>query len=256
VLLRHVLRIGRVGLYLRLNEELTPDSSNLLAQLLERRLNGEPAAYITGSKEFFGLSFEVSPAVLIPRPETELLVEKAIELAETLFQGQCLVADVGTGCGAIAVILAAKLPEARIYATDISPSALEVAADNCRTHGFSDRVTLLRGDLLDPLPEPVHIIVANMPYVTAQALNDLPAEICRFEPIVALNGDSDGLDTIRRLVTQAGERLLPGGVVLLEIGHDQGRAVCALARERFPQADVAVTKDLRGLDRVVSIVTA
>jgi release factor glutamine methyltransferase len=250
-----VLGLERVDLYLRLEDELTDGHSAIFSVLLQRRIAHEPAAYITGRKEFFGLDFEVSPSVLIPRPETELLVERAIELAATRFGDSCVIGDVGTGCGAIAVALATKLPHARIYATDISASALEVARRNCNAHGVTQRVTLLQGNLLDPLPEPVHIVIANLPYVPAPQLKRLALEVSQFEPLQALTSDGNGLGAIRRLVTQAGGYLRPGGAILLEIGRDQGRAVCAVARERFPTASVSVSRDLAGLDRVVSIVT-
>ena len=230
-----------------------PDQTIALSKLIQRRISHEPTAYITGHKEFFGIDFEVSPDTLIPRPDTELLVEKAIELVNKRFPKSCLIADIGTGCGAIAIALALNLPLVKIYATEISASALEVAESNCRKHRVFDRVRLLRGDLLEPLPEPVQLIVANLPYISESELPKLPLEISMFEPQLALAGGKDGLTQIRRLISQAGSKLVNGGAVLLEIGYDQGQVVKDLAWKYFPSAEVSLATDLSGLDRVVTI---
>lgn len=232
---------------------MTPAQTSAFSALIQRRISHEPTAYITGHKEFYGLDFQVARPVLIPRPETELLVEKAIDLATTVFADSCLIADAGTGCGAIAVAIAVNLPHVKIYAFDISGAALEIARSNCHRHGVSDRVALLQGDLLDHLPEPVHLLIANLPYVRNSELVELSPEISRFEPLLALSGGSDGLEMIEGLVSQAETNLLPGGAILLEIGHDQGGAACELAREYLPKSKISITTDLSGLDRVVSI---
>jgi release factor glutamine methyltransferase len=185
-----------------------------------------------------------------------MLVEQAIEMGTNFFADSCLIADVGTGCGAIAIALAMNLQHARIYATDISSAALEIARNNCHRHGVADRVILLQSDLLDSLPEPVHLIIANLPYVNESELAELGTEISIFEPVLALNGGVDGLVFIEGLVSQAERNLLPGGAILLEIGYDQGQAVCELARMHLPKSEVSVMKDLGGLDRVVSIRTS
>jgi release factor glutamine methyltransferase len=216
-------------------------------------LNHEPTAYITGHKEFFGIDFRISPGTLIPRPETELLVEKAIELANAAFPQSCLIADIGTGCGAIAIAIALHLPEVKIYASDISAAALEVARSNCRYHGVRDRITLLHGDLLEPLPEPVHLIVANLPYIRESELPTLPPEISMFEPQIALAGGRDGLKQIERLLSQAGTKLLPQGAIMLEIGYEQGQTASELAKQYIPDARVNVITDLAGLDRLIQI---
>jgi release factor glutamine methyltransferase len=232
-----------------------PDQTVALSHLIQRRIGHEPTAYITGHKEFFGIDFKVSPSTLIPRPDTELLVETAIELANTAFPQSCLIADVGTGCGAIAIALVLHLPQAKIYATDISTAALELAKSNCRKHRVSNRVSLLQGDLLEPLPEPVQLIVANLPYISEPELPKLPLEISMFEPQMALAGGTDGLMQIERLLSRASSKLSSGGAILLEVGYDQGPAVKALAQKRFPTAKVSVVTDLSGLDRVVKIFT-
>lgn len=251
VLLAHALGRTRAQLHAHPRGQLSSADLASYRQFIERRARHEPVAYIVGHKEFYGLDFFVDERVLIPRPETELLVEKAIEIS----QRQSVVADVGTGSGAIAVSLAVHLPQALIYATDASSDVLEVAARNCRRHGVEDRVHLLWGPLLEPLPEPVDLIVANLPYVSQAEWAQLPPEISRYEPREALDGGLDGLDHIRSLLAGAEEHLKPRGIILLEIGATQGEAVVALARRRFPSARVEIAQDYAGLDRVVRVET-
>ena len=167
----------------------------------------------------------------------------------------CLIADIGTGCGAIAIALARHLPKAKIYATDISPATLEVAGENCRRNGVSDRITLLNGSVLEPLPEPVHLIVTNLPYIRKAELPTLPPEISKFEPMIAFDGGKDGLLLIEKLLSQVEEKLLAGGTILIEIGYDQGLAVSELAKRYLPNARVSVVTDLSGLDRLVCVYT-
>ena len=251
LLLRHALNIGRVQLYQDLNRELRPEQDEAFRQLIQRRLKGEPSAYITGHREFYGIDFHVDRRVLTPRPESELLVEKAIDMAQT--RPISSIADIGTGSGAIAVSLALNLPEAKIYATDISAAALEVALINCQQHGVADRVYLLRGDMLEPLPEPVDLIVANLPYVKPVDMPRTQAEPLRFEPPLALNGGEDGLEKIYKLCQQAADKLNPQGCLLLEIGQGQQEAVADLLANLFPRAQIEVTPDLAGIERVVSL---
>jgi release factor glutamine methyltransferase len=246
LLLRHVLGISRTQLYLDLDLELSPSHDEALRQLLKRRLSGEPAAYITGHCEFYGLDFYVDRRVLIPRPESELLVERAVALAQN--KPLYSIAEVGTGSGAIAVSLALELPQTKIYATDISAPALEVARVNCQRHGVTDRVCLLQGDMLDPLPEAADLIIANLPYVRNSELSGV-----RFEPRLALDGGGDGMKKIRRLCWQAGGKLRPGGCLLLEIGEGQGEDVTALLNRLFPHSKIEVIPDLSGIERVVSL---
>jgi release factor glutamine methyltransferase len=243
LLLRNTLNVDRVQLYIDLEEEMAPRQEETFLSLLKRRLSGEPAAYITGHREFYGLDFTVSPAVLIPRPESELLVETALAIAKN--QPVSIIADIGTGSGAVAVSLAVSLPGVKIYATDISAAALEVASANCRRHDVSDRVLLLEGDLLEPLREPVDIIVANLPYVRKAEL-DLESE-----PPLALDGGADGTEVIERLCRQAGGRLKPGGYLLLEIGWGQRKPVERILHNVFPGGEIEVIPDLGGIDRVV-----
>jgi len=246
LLLRHVLGISRTQLYLDLDRELSPRHDEALRQLVKRRLSGEPAAYITGHCEFYGLDFYVDPRVLIPRPESELLVEEALALAQN--HPLSTIAEVGTGSGAIAISLALELPETRIYATDISAPALEVARLNCQKHGVIDRVCLFHGDMLDAVPAAVDLIIANLPYVRKSELTGV-----RFEPLLALDGGGDGIEKIRQLCRQAGGKLRPGGCLLLEIGEGQGVAVTTLLNGLFPRGKIELTPDLSGIERVVSL---
>jgi len=249
LLLRHTLKINRVQLYQDLDEELSLKQEKTFWKLIKRRLSHEPTAYITGHREFYGLDFYVNPHVLIPRPESELLVELALSTAAN--QQLSTIADIGTGCGAIAISLALNLPQSKIYATDISSSALEVAQINCNKHGLVKRIHLLQGDMLNPLPEPVDLIVANLPYVRkAELPRIIPA---KFEPLLALDGGPDGLQKISQLCRQVKNKLRPTGYLLLEIGQGQRKAVTSLLHSFFQCANIEVTLDLGGIDRVVSL---
>jgi release factor glutamine methyltransferase len=246
LLLRHVLEINRTQLYLDLEKELSPKDEEAFGTLIERRLNGEPSAYITGHREFYGRDFYVNPKTLIPRPESELLVETALESAQN--HRIAIIADIGTGCGAIAITLALEIPKARIYATDLSAKALEVAASNCRRHGVADRVILLEGDMLEPLTGPVDLIIANLPYVSR-------AEIApdSFEPSLALDGGAKGTEAIARLCRQVKDKLKDDGLMLLEIGQGQSGTISGLLHHIFPSGTTEVLPDLAGIERVVSL---
>jgi release factor glutamine methyltransferase len=249
ILLRYALKINRAQLYLDLEDTLNPEQAEAYQRLVERRLSGEPTAYITGHREFYGLDFYVDPRVLIPRPESEILVEKAIDLAQ-----RCkvfTVADIGTGCGAIAISLALNSEFTKVYATDISGDALEVTRINCRRYGVADKIVLLQGDMLAPLTEPVDLIVANLPYVQESAMpQNGPAS---FEPVVALNGGLAGLEKIRQLGYQVGDKLNPRGSLLLEIGQGQRTVVTEFLRGLFQAGEIEVYRDLGDIERVVSL---
>ena len=249
VLLRHVLGLNRVQFYLQLSRELSADENENFRQLVRRRLNSEPTAYITGHREFYGLDFHVDNRVLIPRPESELLVETALALAAKRPIG--IIGDIGTGSGAIAISLALSFPRARIYATDVSSSALRVARMNCEKHNVTNRICLLQGDLLEPLPEPADLIVANLPYVREAELSQVNTR--HFEPSLALNGGHDGLETIRRISAQVSAKLRPGGALLLEIGLGQDEAMTAFFYRLFPSAEIKLVPDGNGINRVVSL---
>jgi len=244
LLLRQALSIDRAELYSHPEARLSLEQQQTFNSLLERRLSGEPAAYIRGRREFYGLDFFVDDRVLIPRPESELLVEEALNLAHEY--ASPIIADIGTGSGAIAICLALKLPQARIYATDISGEALEVAAINCQRHNVADRITLLEGDLLEPLPQAPDIVVANLPYVPESQLEQLQGE-----PPLALDGGANGTDVIRRLCQQAKDRLKPGAYLLLEIGQGQGTEIIELLEGLFPSSVIEAKTDLASIPRVV-----
>ncbi len=253
VLLMEVLGVSRAYLYAHPEQEVSLEHVERLADLFQRRARGEPLAYLTGHKEFYGLDFIVRPGVLIPRPETELLIERAIALAGGYPRGARLaLADVGTGCGAIAVALALNLPNAHVYATDTSAAVIAVAAENVRRYGLGSRVTLLQGDLLEPVPELLDLVVANLPYVRSDELPYLQREV-RHEPREALDGGPDGLRVIGRFLQRAPAWVKPRGAVLVEMDHRQAATLISMAREYFPGARVTVYKDLAGLDRVCEV---
>jgi release factor glutamine methyltransferase len=249
LLLRHTLKIDRAQLLSELDCELKQKQADTYKTFIKRRVKGEPSAYITGHREFFGLVFYVDKHVLIPRPETELLVEQTILRAKN-YQGPVIV-DVGTGSGAIAVSLANSLPDVEIYGVDISKAVLKVAGRNCLTHGVEHKVKLLRGDLLEPVPVQVDIIVANLPYVLT---SDMPrVNTFGFEPSLALDGGADGLDVVRSLCLQAKDRIRRGGCLLLEIGLGQSTKTSTILRELSPVATIEILRDLSGIARVACL---
>jgi release factor glutamine methyltransferase len=258
VLLRHALRLDRAHLYARFQEDLSPADEAAFRSLLTRRLAHEPAAYIVGQREFYGLDFETTPSALIPRPETELLVEDALARVRRKPGGgdRSLIADVGTGGGAVAVALAVHLPPATLLAVDLSREALALAARNARRHSVEGRVSLLQADLLAPLARPADAIVANLPYVRSGDWETLPAEIREHEPRFALDGGPDGLHEIGRLLQQAPHCLAPRGFVLVELGPPQAAPAVEMARRCFPEACVRVLPDAAGLERVLAIDTS
>lgn len=255
ILLCHELRLTRAQLYTRLDSPLSEEEERAYTRLVERRLRHEPIAYITGSKEFFGLEFYVDRRALIPRPETELLVEKALGWTAGRKEpaGGWRIADIGTGSGALAVSLAVHLPASRILATDASEGALLVARTNCERHGVAERVSLLRTDLLASVSETFHIVVANLPYVAREELLTLSPDIREHEPMAALDGGGDGLDLYRRLFDQVPRLLRRESLVLAEIGASQGQMALELARRSFSEAAIELAKDYAGLDRVLVV---
>ena len=256
VLLRYCLAMDRAEFFASLNEDLPPVRERQSAQLVDRRLKGEPLAYITGHREFYGLDFVVNSDVLIPRQETELLVDAVVgNFPIEKLPERPRIADVGTGSGAIAIAIASNLPQATVYATDVSHEALAVADINRRGHGVSDRVHLCLGDLLEALPEGVDAIVSNPPYLRSSEIPHLAAEVRR-EPISALDGGADGLDVISRLIQQANGYLRPNGCIMVEIAPQQLDPVLRLATNALPGAAVTFDRDLLGLPRLVNIALA
>ena len=260
VMVMDVMRMPRQAIFAEQESQVSQQQEDQLAAIVTRRLTREPLAYILNYREFYGVNLLVNQDTLIPRPETEAMVEHALFMALMGMESRELViADVGTGTGAIAVNLAIHLPAARIYASDAYDATLDVAAYNVRMHNVADRVTLLKGDLLEPLPEPVDVIVANLPYLPTDRIPTLQPEI-QWEPSAALDGGPDGLDHIKRLLTQAstvqgtaGARLKSHGVILLEMDPEQMPEARRMASEAFPEAEITVEPDLGGLDRVLSV---
>jgi release factor glutamine methyltransferase len=249
VLLMHALKVDRVKLYIDTDNELTPHQYEEFFTLVQRRLKGEPSAYITGNREFYGLDFYVNQHVLIPRPETELLVDKAIDMAKK--RSYKIIVDSGTGSGVVAVCLALNLPDAVIYATEISSRALEVASRNSRVHNVQDRITLLEGNLLEPLPGPVDMIVGNLPYVKNADMRQV--NTYGYEPEAALNGGADGLEYIIAIGRQSVSKLLRGGSILLEVGQGQSQAASRQLKRIYPYGELDIFRDLAGIERVVSL---
>jgi release factor glutamine methyltransferase len=254
VLLGYVLGKDRSWLFAHYDYELTPEEASRFTELVARRAAAEPVAYLVGSKEFYGLEFEVDGRVLIPRPETELLVDAVLDHVETRANPHVTIADVGTGSGAIAVAVAVNWEEARVYAIDLSPDALAVARRNVERLDKRGQITLLQGDLLAPLPEKVDIVAANLPYISGTDYARLEPGVRDYEPEVALAAGPKGLDAIERLLEQAPRYLNPGGIIFLEIGYDQGDAVLELARRLVPQASfIGLRQDYHGQDRLVTV---
>ncbi len=250
VLLMYLLGFSRAQLYARLNEEVSEENATAYRALVERRAQGEPIAYITSHREFMALDFYVDRRVLIPRPETELLVEYTVKkmLEKGWTTESTPLVDVGTGSGVIAVYLALRFPKARVYATDISPEALQVAEMNARRYEVQDRIAFLQGNLLEPLPEPARTIVSNPPYTV---LAQVEPNVARYEPNIALDGGPKGLGIYRELLGQARSRLQRPGLIAFEIGSEQATDVSNLGRFFFPGCSIEVYKDYAGLDRVV-----
>ncbi len=267
LLLTHVLGTRRIDLHLRADECLSQDAAQDYAALVQRRLAREPLAYILGRRAFYDLDLIVTPDVLVPRPETEHLVEEILsylgtpsassagEEAELALGAPGRVLDVGTGSGAIAVTVARHLPQARVWAVDISWTALQVACQNARLAGVERRVQFVQGDLLAPLGECFDVVAANLPYIAAAELPELMPEVARYEPRLALDGGAEGLEIIRRFLDQVAPHLGEPGLLLIEIDPRQSQAVLALARERLdgPTTFFSTIQDYAGHDRIIRI---
>ncbi|MYB77781.1 MAG: peptide chain release factor N(5)-glutamine methyltransferase [Chloroflexi bacterium] len=264
ILLRHALGYSDLDVA-RGTTSLSEEQDATFRELISRRAQSEPVAYIIGKKEFMGLEFAVDQRVLVPRPETELLVEKTLALFGSTYgsapppttvlsdESHPLIADIGTGSGAIAVSLSKHLPRATVYATDISADALAVAQESSVAHDVAGRIVFIQGHFLQTLPRPVHAIVCNPPYIPQEEITGLERDVRDYEPTVALSGGTDGLDAYRSIIPDLSTYLLPGGFALFEIGFDQAAALRALAARHLPGARVDVYQDLAGFDRVVQV---
>jgi release factor glutamine methyltransferase len=269
VLLMHATARDRAWLYAHPEQTLEPAAVEKYFALIDRRAAGEPTQYLTGEQEFWGLEFEVTPAVLIPRPETEHVMEAALARLgerglkihwdtgaprETMY-----VADIGTGSGCLAVALAYELPHAQVFATDISAKALEIAQRNAERNGVAERVTFLEADLLAPfladrtaLPRRFDVIVSNPPYIRNEEVNTLEREVRDHEPHTALFGGPRGTELYAPIVEQASTLLNDGGILVMELGHDSAEYVRALFDGHSEWTNVAVTIDLAGIPRVIA----
>jgi release factor glutamine methyltransferase len=247
VFLSYLLKKSRAELY-TLKRKLKEKELLALSDMVKRRLQGEPVAYIIGEKEFWSLRFKITPACLIPRPETELLVEEVLRLSSSS-DGPLKILDIGTGCGAIAIALAKELPSARIWASERSREALKVAEENVALHQVGDRVFLVEADLF-PEERDFSFIVSNPPYIPTQEIFNLPPEVRDYEPLEALDGGPDGFSVIRRIVEGAGRYLREGGWLLLEVGYGQAEKVEELFRKAGFK-EVSSVRDYAGIKRVV-----
>ena len=256
-LLRHVLGLCRsefLALVYGGDSLVTPSQSTHLKSLLERRLSGEPLAYIVGTREFYGLELDVNDHVLIPRQETELLVDIVVEYLPS-FGPMPTVVDVGTGSGAVALAIAAHNESVDLLATDVSGRALDVARRNARKLGLDDRVSFIRCDMLEAVGGPVDVIVSNPPYIPSSQIGRLQAEVQR-EPIVALDGGDDGLEPYRRLLVQAKDKVARGGVVVVELMPEQMEAAGEIARQTIPNlSGLRTREDLMGNERALVLET-
>ncbi|MFA5051786.1 MAG: peptide chain release factor N(5)-glutamine methyltransferase [Patescibacteria group bacterium] len=254
VLLASVLKKPRTFLHSHPEQKVTTGQRRKFANLVSRRLRGTPVAYLTGQKEFYRLNFLVDKNVLIPRPDTEVLVEEAIHIGRAMSKAtpdrKTTVVDVGTGSGCIAISLAKYLPWIKLYMTDISEKALAVAKKNAKLHKMTKKITFVKGDLLSPLPKKTQydLICANLPYLTSNETKNLP-----HEPKLALHGGKLGLELLDRLIQQLPKRLAPGGMALLELAPNQVKAIDYFVERSLPDKKVQFIKDLAGRDRVAKI---
>ena len=253
ILLAQTLRISRALLLAKLGEPISDADAAQFAGMVARRAQREPIAYIVGHQEFYGLDFVVDRRVLIPRPETEHVVELALNALKKIPHPEPVLLDVGTGSGAIALALAHNTARTKIIATDISPDALAVAKLNATRLNLTERVEFRHTDLLDGITTPIDILTANLPYIPLEREAQLPREIRQYEPRIATIAGLDGLSVIRRLLNQVEQHMARASFIFLEISEEQGDAARELAQVMLPRADVEIHRDLEGMDRVVEI---
>ena len=266
VLLSHLLKLDRVGLYLNYDRLLSKEELSSFREMVKRRGGREPLQYITGHQEFWSLDFKVTPDVLIPRPETEILVEEAIKVVSGQGSGASesrspIILDLCTGSGCIAVSLAKEFENAVVYAVDISDAALKVARENSERHGVKDRVTFLSGDLYkafenrppitDHRPLLFDLVVSNPPYVKSEDIPNIQPEVRDYEPRMAVDGGPEGLDFYKRIVSGAPAHLLSGGWLMVEVGEGQAATVSEMMKNTGSFESISTAKDLAGIDRVV-----
>jgi release factor glutamine methyltransferase len=256
LLTAHSLGLRRLDLYLQYDRPLREEELEPMRALLRRRAAGEPVAYLLGAREFYGRSFVVTPAVLIPRPDTETLIEAALRWARARGEGPLRIADVGTGSGCIAVTMAAELPNATVVAGDVSTDALQIARENAQRQEVEERVTFVEGEWTQPLQQhmPYDMLLSNPPYVTEAELQELAEDVRNYEPHKALVAGHDGMDAYRHILDGAARLLSPAAYVAFEVDPRRAEQVEALAREHLPHATTRRIHDLTDRDRVVEAV--
>jgi len=254
VLLRHATGLNRAQLYASLTDEIDPTAQQRFEAAIAERTTRKPLAYITGTREFYRLEFRVTPDVLIPRPESELLVDAALDHMRQARFRTPQVADVGAGSGAVGIALARHRRGVELICSDVSRDALLVARDNAQRLLRRPKTTFIQGDLLTPLPGPFHCVVANLPYIPEERLAELEPEVAEHEPRVALTPGTRGTELILRLITQLPSRLHPNGVAVLEVDPGQESAIADAARQMLPSAEITVLDDVSQQPRAVRII--
>ena len=252
LILSHVLAMKRIELYTQFDKSVSKQHLDQLHDLVKRAAKSEPISYLTGKTHFYSLELNVTPDCMIPRPETELLAERAIEFLRTR-RGSQSVCDLGTGCGCIAIAIAKNSPDVRIIATDISDAALAVAAKNVECHQLNNKIKLICGDLFDPLSdtEKFDLIVCNPPYISAVEFEKLDKNIKDYEPKLALFAGEDGLDIYRRIAEKVDNFLKSNAALMLEVGYNQGQAVKQLLEQSGCFTEIKIEKDSSGNDRII-----
>ncbi len=255
VLLSNVLQKDRLYIILNGDKILTKDEYNEYNKMIDLRLQGVPVQYIVKKQEFMGLDFMVDKGVLIPRPDTEILVEKV--LSHIKKDKEYRIIDIGTGSGAITVSLAKYIEKSYVYSVDISEKAIEIAKTNAEKHGVLSKINFLQGSLFEPIENigikgKIDILVSNPPYIPSKDIENLQVEVSKYEPKIALDGGEDGLDFYRKIIYHSRNYLKKGGYIALEVGHDQAQRVKEIMESYEEYVDIEITKDLAGIDRVVS----
>lgn len=272
-LLAHALDCKRSGLYLNFNQAVDSYELQRFVGFVERRIKREPSQYIIGEQEFWGLAFKVTPDVLIPRPETELLVEETLRIARGMWDVGCgkasskdiftpptshplprIILDLCTGSGCIAASLAKEIPKCKVYATDVSEKALSVARENAERHGVADKIHFLQGNLFEPFKAmgiKFDMIVSNPPYISKRVLHELQPEVKDYEPRTALYGGEDGLDFYRRIISGSPAYLSAGGYLMLEMGYGQAEEIKELMEQNKAFEHIVIKKDLAGIERII-----
>ncbi len=257
ILLAHTLAVKRIDLYLRYDQPLNPGELKSFKSFIKRRISREPVAYIVGGKEFWGLDFEVEPGTLIPRPETECLVERALAVIDAgVFQKPMKIMELGTGSGAVITALAKERPGQYYFASDRSCQTLGLAHRNAHANGLDGVIRFFAGDWFAPVGGRLDMVVSNPPYINSDVIETLQPEISRFEPVAALDGGADGLACIHQIIKQAPDYVVPGGCLLLETGHDQHPAIVELVTRNPAYIRVDFSKDYSGYDRIACLTLA